>query len=87
MANELDGKKVAFLFTEGAEQIEVTKPIEAVKNAGAEVDIVSLGEEARGDQRFVLLQGHAVERRRDPSRPGRRRAGRCTGRKGVRNAL
>ncbi len=44
MANELDGKKVAFLFTEGAEQAEVTKPLEAVKNAGAEVDIVSLEE-------------------------------------------
>jgi protease I len=42
MANELDGKKVAFLFTEGAEQAEVTKPLEAVKNAGADVDIVSL---------------------------------------------
>ena len=42
MANKLDGKKVAFLFTEGAEQAEVTKPLEAVKDAGADVDIVSL---------------------------------------------
>ncbi len=42
MANELDGKRIAFLFTEGAEQVEVTEPLQAVKNAGAEVDIVSL---------------------------------------------
>jgi protease I len=42
MANKLDGKHVAFLFTEGAEQAEVEKPLEAVRNAGADVDIVSL---------------------------------------------
>jgi protease I len=42
MANELEGKRVAFLFTEGAEQVEVTKPLEAVREAGADVDIVSL---------------------------------------------
>jgi protease I len=42
MAEELKGKRVAFLFTEGAEQAEVEKPLEAVKGAGAEVDIVSL---------------------------------------------
>jgi protease I len=42
MADELKGKKIAFLFTEGAEQAEVQKPLEAVKEAGAEVDIVSL---------------------------------------------
>ncbi|MBV9682906.1 MAG: DJ-1/PfpI family protein, partial [Solirubrobacterales bacterium] len=42
MADELKGKKVAFLFTEGAEQVEVTEPLEAVKKAGGEVEIVSL---------------------------------------------
>lgn len=42
MANELDGKRIAFLFTEGAEQPEVTKPLDAVKDAGADVDVVSL---------------------------------------------
>ncbi len=42
MADELKGKRIAFLFTEGAEQVEVKKPLEAVKDAGAEVDIVSL---------------------------------------------
>jgi protease I len=42
MANELKGKRVAFLFTEGAEQPEVIEPLEAVKKAGADVEIVSL---------------------------------------------
>jgi len=42
MADELKGKRVAFLFTEGAEQTEVTEPLKAVKKAGADVDIVSL---------------------------------------------
>jgi protease I len=42
MANELKGKRVAFLFTEGAEQVEVTEPLEAIKKAGAETEIISL---------------------------------------------
>jgi len=44
MANELKGKRVAFLFTDGAEQAEVTEPLEAVRRAGADVDIISLEE-------------------------------------------
>ncbi len=42
MADKLKGKRVAFLFTDGAEQVEVTEPLEAVRKAGAETDIVSL---------------------------------------------
>ncbi|HUA72807.1 MAG TPA: type 1 glutamine amidotransferase domain-containing protein [Solirubrobacteraceae bacterium] len=42
MANELKGKRVAFLFTDGAEQVEVTEPLDAVRKAGADVDIISL---------------------------------------------
>jgi len=42
MANELHGKRVAFLFTEGVEQVELTKPLEAVRKAGADADLVSL---------------------------------------------
>jgi len=42
MANErLQGRKVAVLATDGVEQIELTKPVEALKAAGAEVRIVS----------------------------------------------
>jgi protease I len=42
MAQELSGKRVAFLFTEGAEQAEVLEPLKAVREAGAEVEVVSL---------------------------------------------
>jgi protease I len=42
MANELQGRRVAFLFTEGVEQAELTDPLEAVQKAGADVDLISL---------------------------------------------
>jgi protease I len=42
MARELGGKRVAFLFTEGVEQVELTEPLKAVRDAGADVDLVSL---------------------------------------------
>ena len=39
---KLDGKKIAFLFTDGVEQVELDKPAEAVREAGGEVDYISL---------------------------------------------
>ena len=42
MANELQGKRVAFLFTEGVEQVELTEPLKAVKEAGAEPALISV---------------------------------------------
>ena len=42
MSNKLQGKKVAILATDGFEQIELTKPKEAVEAEGATVDIISL---------------------------------------------
>jgi protease I len=42
MANELQGKRVAFLFTEGVEQVELEKPLEAVEQAGGEAELISL---------------------------------------------
>jgi protease I len=42
MTKELDGKRIAFLFTEGVEQVELTEPLEAVRKAGADVDLISL---------------------------------------------
>src|SRR2546430_9148479 len=42
MANELAGKRVEFLFTEGVEQVELTEPLQAVRDAGAEADLISL---------------------------------------------
>jgi protease I len=42
MAGELQGKKIAFLLTDGVEQVEYLEPRKAVENAGAEADLVSL---------------------------------------------
>jgi protease I len=36
MANELQGKRIAFIATDGVEQIELTEPWKAVENAGGE---------------------------------------------------
>ena len=41
MAQRLAGKKVAVLATDGFEQSELTDPVQALKNEGAEVHIVS----------------------------------------------
>lgn len=48
MANELQGKRIAFLATDGVEQVELTEPLRAVRAAGAEVDLVSLEPEFQG---------------------------------------
>ncbi len=42
MAEDLSGKRIAFLATDGVEQIELTKPWEAIKGAGAEVELISI---------------------------------------------
>jgi protease I len=42
MARKLEGKRVAILVADGFEQVEMTKPREALKEAGAETKIVSL---------------------------------------------
>jgi protease I len=42
MADQLEGKRVAFLFTEGVEQVELTKPLQAVREAGGTPELISL---------------------------------------------
>ena len=42
MAGELNGKTIAFLATDGVEQIEYTEPRKAVEQAGATAHLVSL---------------------------------------------
>jgi protease I len=44
MAQQLSGKRVAFLAADGVEQVELERPLEAVREAGAEVALVSLEE-------------------------------------------
>ena len=42
MADELKGKRIAFLMAnEGVEQVELTEPLEAVRKAGADVDLIA----------------------------------------------
>ena len=42
MPQDLNGKRIAFLATDGVEQIELTKPWDAIKSAGADVQLISL---------------------------------------------
>lgn len=42
MGDKLKGKKIAFLATDGFEQVELTEPWDAIKKEGATVELVSL---------------------------------------------
>ena len=54
MADELSGKRIAFLMdNEGVEQVELEKPLEAIRDAGAEVDVIA--PKAGGVQAFDHL--------------------------------
>jgi len=41
MSNELAGKRIAILATEGVEQVELIEPRKALEDAGADTDVVS----------------------------------------------
>lgn len=41
MAEELNGRRVAVLATDGVEQVELTEPVKALRAAGAKVRVVS----------------------------------------------
>jgi deglycase len=42
MSDELKGKKIAIIATEGVEEVELTKPRDAVTEAGAETELLSI---------------------------------------------
>jgi protease I len=42
MAQNLHGKKVAFLATDGVEQVELERPWQAARDAGATVELISI---------------------------------------------
>ena len=44
MAGKLDGKRIAILATDGVEEVELTRPRDAVTAEGARVEIVSLAD-------------------------------------------
>lgn len=41
MSKQLQGKRIAILATDGFEQVELTRPLEALRTAGAEVHVVA----------------------------------------------
>ena len=66
MGQKLEGKKVAFLATDGVEQVELTEPWKAVQDEGGQPELISLeGGEIQGfdhldkDQTFEV--DHAVD--------------------------
>ena len=42
MSDKLDGKRIAFLATDGVEQVELTEPWKAVEEAGGAPELISL---------------------------------------------
>jgi protease I len=42
MSNELEGKRIAILAADGVEKVELEQPREALQNAGARVEVLSL---------------------------------------------
>ena len=59
MAGQLQGKKIAIMATHGFEEVELTKPMEALKAAGAEVEIVA-PEEGEIQGYNHLTPGHKI---------------------------
>jgi protease I len=44
MANELQGKRIAFIATHGVEQVELTEPWKAVEQSGGQPELLSIEE-------------------------------------------
>jgi deglycase len=64
MADELQGKRIAFLATNGYEESELKKPWQALQDAGAEPKLVSLEEgeiKALDEQEFKPGATHPVD--------------------------
>jgi len=63
VANELQGKRVAFLATDMVEQVELTEPWKAVQDAGATPELVSLREgEIQGFNHYDKADKFTVDR-------------------------
>jgi protease I len=63
MADELEGKKVAVLATDMVEQVELIEPWNALKSAGAELELVSLEEgEIQGFNHYDKADTFKVDR-------------------------
>ena len=63
MADELKGKRIAFLATDMVEQVELTGPWEALTEAGAELDLVSIKDgEIQGFNHYDRADTFKVDR-------------------------
>src|ERR671921_3049977 len=63
MANRLQNKRVAFLATDGVEQVELTEPWKAVENEGGQPELISLESgEIQGFDHLDKDQKFAVDR-------------------------
>jgi protease I len=63
MADELKGKKIAFLATDMVEQVELTGPWQALKGAGADLDLVSIKDgEIQGFNHYDKADRFKVDR-------------------------
>ena len=70
MPNELRGRKIAVLATDGFEQSELLKPLEALRNAGAEAHVVSpKSGEIQGMEHHEKGQKVKVDRALDQASP------------------
>src|SRR3954454_4056368 len=63
MANELEGKRVAFVATDMVEQVELTEPWKAVEQAGGTPELLSIKEgEIQGFNHFDKAETFKVDR-------------------------
>ena len=70
MANELQGKKIAFIATEGVEQAELTEPWKAVAEAGAQPELISIEDgEIQAWEHFDKGGSFKVDRTIEEARP------------------
>jgi protease I len=70
MAQNLSGKKIAILATDGFEQSELQEPLKALKQEGAQVDVVAPhGGEIQGMKHFDKGDKTRVDRTLDAARP------------------
>lgn len=71
MNEPLKGKKIAILAADGFEQIELTKPKEALENAGAQTEIISLKNgKIRGFNHLDPADDFAVDKKVSEAKAG-----------------
>lgn len=70
MANELGGKRVAILATDGFEQSELLKPLEALRQAGADAHVIApKAGQIQGMEHHEKGQAVTVDKTLDQVRP------------------